>query len=63
MTLCFKAVVNMKDKHPLKLDKFHLCVKLLLSCPNYLTTHQQVWTELLSIKLSWFHIFIFQLLF
>ena len=29
MTLCFKAVVNMEDKHPLNLDKFHLCVKLL----------------------------------
>ena len=25
----FKAVVNMGDKHPLNLDKFHLCVKLL----------------------------------
>ena len=33
MTLCFKAVVNMEDKHPLTLDKLHLCVKLLLSCP------------------------------
>ena len=33
MTLCFKAVVNMEDKHPLNLDKFHLCVTLLLSCP------------------------------
>ena len=29
MTLCFKAAVNMEDKHPLNLDKFHLCVKLL----------------------------------
>ena len=26
MTLYFKAVVNMEDKHPLNLDKFHLCV-------------------------------------
>ena len=33
MTLCFKAVVNMEDIHPLNLDDFHLCVKLLLSCP------------------------------
>ena len=40
MTLYSKAVVNMEDKHPLNLDKFHLCVKLLLSCPEYLTTHQ-----------------------
>ena len=29
----FKAAVNMEDKPPLNLDKFHLCVKLLLSCP------------------------------
>ena len=37
MTLCFKAAVNMVDKHPLNmlnLVKFHLCVKLLLSCPG-----------------------------
>ena len=33
ITLCFKAVVIMEDKHPLNLDKLHLCVKLLLSCP------------------------------
>ena len=33
MTLCFKAVVNMEDKQLLNLDKFHLCVKLPLSCP------------------------------
>ena len=33
MTLYFKADVNMEDKQPLNLDKFHLCVKLLLSCP------------------------------
>ena len=26
MTLCFKVVVNMEDKHPLNLDKSHLCV-------------------------------------
>ena len=26
MTLCFKAVVNMENKHPLNLDKFNLCV-------------------------------------
>ena len=31
MTLCFKAAVNMEDKHALNLDKLHLCVKLLLS--------------------------------
>ena len=31
MILCFKAAVYMEDKHPLNLDKFHLCVKLLLS--------------------------------
>ena len=31
MTLCFKAAVNMEDKHALSLDKLHLCVKLLLS--------------------------------
>ena len=30
----FKAVVNMEDKLPLNLDKFHLCVKLLLSFPD-----------------------------
>ena len=34
MTLCFKAAVNMVDKHPLNLDKCHLCVKMLLSCPG-----------------------------
>ena len=34
ITLCFKAAVNMEDKHPSNLDKFHLCVKLLLSCPG-----------------------------
>ena len=34
MTLCFKAAVNMVDKHPLNLDKFHLCDKMLLSCPG-----------------------------
>ena len=33
MTLCFKAFANMGAKHPLNLDKFHLCVELLLSCP------------------------------
>ena len=33
MTLCFKAVVNMEDEHPFNLDKLHLCVELLLSCP------------------------------
>ena len=30
----FKAAVNMEDKLPLNVDKFHLCVKLLLSCPD-----------------------------
>ena len=30
----FKAAVNMEDKLPLNLDKFHLCVKLLLSLPD-----------------------------
>ena len=30
----FKAAVNMDDKHTLNLDKFHVCVKLLLSCPG-----------------------------
>ena len=34
MTLRFKAAVNMEDKHALNLDKFHVCVKLLLSCPG-----------------------------
>ena len=34
MTPCFKAAVNMEDKRPLNLDKFYLCVKLLLSCPG-----------------------------
>ena len=34
MTLCFKAAVNMEDKHPLNLDKLHLYVKLLFSCPG-----------------------------
>ena len=57
----FKAAVNKEDKLPLNLDKFHLCVKLLLSFPDYLTTHQLTWTKLLSIKLSLFHIFTFQL--
>ena len=44
MTLCFKAAVNMEDKHPLNLDKFHLCVKLLLSCPGMLLRTR--WHEL-----------------
>ena len=58
MTLRFKAAVNMEDKHTLNLDKFHVCVKLLLSCPGiYLCTN---WHGL-SIKLSCFHIFTFQL--
>ena len=40
MTLRFKAAVNMQDKHTLNLDKFHVCVKLLLSCPGiYLRTN------------------------
>ena len=30
----FKAAVNMEDKLPLYLDKFYLCVKLLLSFPD-----------------------------
>ena len=30
----FKAAVNMEDELPLNIDKFHLCVKLLLSCPD-----------------------------
>ena len=39
MTLRFKASVNMEDKHTLNLDKFHVCVKLLLSCLDiYLST-------------------------
>ena len=29
MTPCFKAVVNMEDKHPLNLDKFQLCLTAL----------------------------------
>ena len=33
MIPCFKAVVNIEDKHPLNLDKFQLCVELLLNCP------------------------------
>ena len=40
MTLRFKAAVNMEDKNTLNLDKFHVCVKLLLSCPGiYLRTN------------------------
>ena len=61
MTLNFKAAVNMADKHTLNLDKFHACVKLLLICPGYLSTHQFAWGKFLSIKLSCFHIFTFQL--
>ena len=34
MTLRFKAAVNIEDKRNLNLDKFHVCVKLLLSCPG-----------------------------
>ena len=29
----FQSYVNMEGKHPLNLDKFHLCLKLHLSCP------------------------------
>ena len=40
MTPRFKAAVNMEDKHTLNLDKFHGCLKLLLSCPGiYLHTN------------------------
>ena len=40
MTLRFKAAVNMEDKHTLNLDKFHVCVTLLLSCLGiYLSTN------------------------
>ena len=36
--------VNIEDKHTLNLDKFHVCVNLLLSCPGiYLRT---IWHEL-----------------
>ena len=55
MTPCFKAVLNMEDIHPSNLNKFQLCVKLLLNL------HQLAWTKLLCVKLSWFRIFIFQL--
>ena len=61
MTLHFKAAVNMEDKHTLNLDKFHVCIKLLLSCPGIYLRNQLAWTKLLSIKLSCFHIFTFQL--
>ena len=30
----FKTAVKMEDKLPLNLDKFHLCVKLVLSFPD-----------------------------
>ena len=30
----FKAAVNMEEKLPLNLNKFHLCVSLLLSFPD-----------------------------
>ena len=63
MALCMKAAVNMEDKYPLNLDKFHLCYKVFQSCPQYLTTSQLTWTTLLSIKLAWFHTFTFQLYF
>ena len=26
----FQAIANMEDKHPLNLDEFHLCVKLIV---------------------------------
>ena len=41
MTPRFKAAINMEDKHStLNLDKFRVCVKLLLSCPGiYLRTN------------------------
>ena len=57
MALSFKAVKNMEDKQHFNLDKFHLCARLLLSCPKYLTTHHLAWTKFLSIKLSASHIF------
>ena len=34
MTLRLKAAVTMEDKHTFNLDKFHVSVKLLLSCPG-----------------------------
>ena len=40
MTLCFKAVVNMKDEDPLNFDTFHLCVKLFIRCRKYVTTNK-----------------------
>ena len=54
--LCIKAVINLEDKCPLNLDKFHLWVKVFLSCPSYLTTSQLTWIKLLSINIVWFHI-------
>ena len=58
MTLRFKAAVNMEDKHTLNLDKFHVCVKLLLSCPGiYLRTNWQG----LNYKVLNYRVFIFLL--
>ena len=33
MDLCINPVANIEDKHPLNLNKFHIFVKLFLSCP------------------------------
>ena len=32
LTLCINAIVNIEDKHPLNLDRFHKFVKLFLGC-------------------------------
>ena len=59
MTLRFKAAVNMEDKHALNLDKFHVCLKLLLSCPGiYLRAN---WHGLNYFRVSNYRVFIFLL--
>ena len=40
MAICIKAVINMEDKFPLNLDKFHLWVKF------YVITCQLTFTKL-----------------
>ena len=57
MTLCFKAAENIEGKHPF----ISFMCKTALKLPWYLTTQELAWDKILSINLSWFHIFTFQL--
>ena len=58
MTLCFKIALNMEDKHPLNLDKFNLCAKLLFKLSivwNYVPAGMDLITLYELIMVSYFY--------